>query len=198
VRPATEVDGGSITTETVTTFLALLALVAEAAVAVAVVLAVGRRWSSALDRAAVALHSSIGPAALELALAVAVVAMAGSLSFSEVAHFVPCKLCWYQRIAMYPLVPLLAVAVRHQDRAGARRYGVPIAVLGGLVSTYHVLLERFPSLETGACDPTNPCTLRWVERFGYLTIPVMAWSAFALIVTLLLLARPPDFGGGPA
>ena len=55
-----------------------------------------------------------------------------------------------------------------------------------------MLLERYPSLETGACDPNNPCTLIWVERFGYLTIPTMALSAFALIITLLLVARPTD------
>jgi hypothetical protein len=50
------------------------------------------------------------------------------------------------------------------------------------------VIERYPDLESGACDPTNPCSLVWVERFGYLTIPAMALSAFALVLTLLAVA----------
>jgi hypothetical protein len=53
------------------------------------------------------------------------------------------------------------------------------------VSAYHVLVERVPSLETGSCDPTNPCSTIWVEHLGYLTIPVMALSGFAAVVALL-------------
>jgi disulfide bond formation protein DsbB len=88
---------------------------------------------------------------------------------------------------MYPLVPMFAVALWRRD-AGVRRYALPLAIIGAGISTYHVLLERFPSLETGACDPNNPCSLIWVERLGYLTIPTMALSAFALIIGLMLVA----------
>lgn len=171
----------------VTLYLALLAVVAELAVAVALVVFVGSRLSPALARAGRALRDAIGPYALLFAAAVAVISMAGSLYFSEGAHFLPCKLCWYQRIAMYPLVPILAIAAWRRD-AAIRWYALPLALIGGSISVYHVLLERFPSLETGACDPTNPCSLIWVERFGYLTIPTMALSAFALISVLLLTA----------
>jgi len=62
-----------------------------------------------------------------------------------------------------------------------------LAVAGGLVSVYHVMVERYPSLESGSCDPTNPCSIIWVERLGYMTIPTMALSGFALIAILLLL-----------
>ena len=65
-----------------------------------------------------------------------------------------------------------------------------MAAIGGTISAYHMLVERFPSLETSSCDPSNPCSLIWVERLGYLTIPTMALSAFALIVLLVLVARP--------
>ena len=155
-----------MTTATVTLFLALLAVVAQIAVVV-------------------------GPQALALAAFVAVIATAGSLYFSEVAHFTPCKLCWYQRIAMYPLAPTLVVATIRRD-LGVRVYGAILAVVGALVATYHVLLERYPTLESSICDPTNPCTLIWVERFGYLTIPGMAPSGFALILVLLAIVRPED------
>jgi disulfide bond formation protein DsbB len=177
-----------MSTDTVSLFLALLAVVAEVAVVATVVLAVGRRFSPALARAGDALLADVGPHTLVLGFCVAAVATLGSLYFSEVAHFVPCRLCWYQRICMYPLVPLLGMAAFRRD-LGIRLYAGALAGIGALISTYHVLLERFPSLEGGVCEATNPCTIIWVERFGYLTIPAMALSAFALL--LALLALPP-------
>ena len=175
-------------TSTVTLYLALLAVVAQVAVVTALVLVLvapdaGRRMAAA-----------VRPSALTLAFCVAAVATAGSLYFSEVAHFLPCRLCWYQRIAMYPLVPILGLAAWRRDLA-VRPYALALAGIGSLISTYHVLLERFPSLETSACEKTNPCTLIWVKRFGYLTIPTMALSAFALIFVLLMVARPPRHDG---
>lgn len=174
-------------TQDVTLLLALLAVVAQAGVVVFATVAIGAGRSARLAAAKEQLIATVGPVALELALGVAVVATAGSLYFSEVAHFVPCRLCWYQRIAMYPLVPVFGVAVWRRD-PGVRFYAIPVAVIGGLISTYHVMLERFPSLESGVCDVANPCTLIWVRRFGYLTIPAMALSAFAFIVVLLATA----------
>ena len=174
-------------TETVTLFLAMLAVVAQVAVVVSLVLLVAARLGVARDRVR-AIADGVAPSALVLAAAVALVATVGSLWLSEGAGFPPCKLCWYQRIAMYPLSVVLAVAAWRRD-AAVRRYVLPVAVIGAGISTYHVLLERFPSLEaSGTCDPINPCTIRWVERFGYLTIPTMALSAFALIITLVLVA----------
>ncbi|MEY2477921.1 MAG: hypothetical protein QOG87_3236 [Actinomycetota bacterium] len=180
-----------MTTDAVSLFLALLAVLAEAAVAVAILLAVGGRLSQRLASMRTALADAVAPQALGLALAVAAVATAGSLYFSEVAHFTPCKLCWYQRICMYPLVPFLAWAAWRRDLR-VRPVAVVLAGVGALIASYHVLIERYPTLESGACDPTNPCSLVWVRRFGYLTIPTMALSAFALILTLLAVARRDD------
>jgi disulfide bond formation protein DsbB len=174
-----------MTTDTVTLFLAMLSVAAQVTVAVAVVLSVARRFSPTAARWKLVLDDAVAPHALLLALLVAAISMSGSLYFSEAAHFTPCKLCWYQRIAMYPLVPLLGLAAWRRDD-GIRPYAATLAALGAAVSTYHVLLERFPSLESGACDVANPCTIIWVRRFGYLTIPTMALSAFGLIVVLVL------------
>ena len=118
----------------------------------------------------------------------AVVCTAGSLYYSEVAGFPPCRLCWYQRIAMYPLALILPIAARRRD-VGVRRYAMPLAAVGGLIAVYHMLVERFPSLESGSCDPTNPCSIIWVEPLGYMTIPTMALSGFALILVLLAYAE---------
>ena len=116
------------------------------------------------------------------------------------ARFPPCKLCWYQRIAVYPLVPLLGLASWRRDR-GVRPYALALIAVGLPISLYHVVLERVPSLG-GACDPLNPCTIIWVQRFGYLTIPAMAATAQAMVCALLLLVRslvpPADEAGPPA
>jgi disulfide bond formation protein DsbB len=180
-----------LTTETVSLFLGLLAVVAELATLTAIALAVGGLFFPtlrALGRQAVA---AIGPSALPMAAIVAAVATGGSLYYSEVAHFPPCLLCWYQRIAMYPLVPLLGIAAFRRD-TGVALYGAVIAALGAPISIYHVLIERGIVKESTACDPTNPCSLIWVEELGYLTIPTMALSGFLLIITLLAVSRAGD------
>lgn len=170
----------------VTFVFAVLAVLAQVFVVAAAALWLASRSSGAAARVFSAARDLVRGEALALALVVAAVATAGSLYLSQVAHFVPCRLCWVQRGLMYPLVPILAGALWHHTE-GVRRVALPISALGASVSTYHVLLERFPMLESRACDPKNPCSLIWIKRFGYLTIPTMALSAFALIITLLAL-----------
>ena len=166
--------------EVVVRTLAVLALVALAIIAASVVLLATRRVPDWLR----------DDVALPLASAVAWVATLGSLYLSEVAGFVPCTLCWYQRIAMYPFTVILTVSALHRDHR-AWRTVVPIAVIGGGVSVWHVAIERNPALG-GACDPAAPCALKWVEEFGFLTLPTMALIGFVTIVVLTLVARRPQ------
>lgn len=179
-----------MTVDTVSLFLALLAVAAEVGVVVGVVLAVGGRVSPAVARWRDAAVDAVGAQALALGFVVAAVSMVGSLYFSEVAHFIPCRLCWYQRICMYPLVPMLGLAAWRRDLA-IRPYAAVLAGIGAVIAAYHVLIERYPTLESSVCDPAAPCTLIWVRRFGYLTIPTMALSGFALVLVLLAAASPP-------
>jgi disulfide bond formation protein DsbB len=181
----------------VTTLFACLAVGADAAVAGFTVLAIGARRARALRRARDAVWDRAAEVALPLAAAVALTATLGSLYYSEVVGFVPCELCWYQRIAMYPLPILLAVAWRAGD-LGIRRYVLPIAVVGGAISLYHYQLEWFPQQATLACSAEVPCTVVWFRVFGYLSLPSMALSGFALIGWLSWIAgqRAPD-GVGP-
>lgn len=127
--------------------------------------------------------------ALAFATAIALVATAGSLFFSEVAGYVPCELCWYQRIAMYPLTVVLGVAAIRGDRQ-VWRTAVPIAALGSVISIWHIAIERNPLLGGDVCDPAAPCAVRWVEEFGVLTLPTMALIGFVAIIVLTLAARP--------
>jgi disulfide bond formation protein DsbB len=124
---------------------------------------------------------------------VAVTAMAGSLYLSEGAHLPPCKLCWYQRIAMYSLAAVLVVAVIRRSDWNVRPYALTLGLIGPAISIYHYLIERFPDWESGtSCDPTNPCTIVWVWRLHYISIPFMALSAFLLVDTVLIAARKPE------
>jgi disulfide bond formation protein DsbB len=177
----------------VSLFLALLTVVANLAVVSALVLTLGRRVPS-LERAGRALRSYVRPHALATAWIVAAISTAGSLYLSEVGHLPPCTLCWYQRIAMYPLVLILAIAAFRRDGA-VRRYVLPLVAGGALISIYHYQLQRFPRQSSLACALDTPCTAVWVWRFHYISIPFMALSAFALIALLVLIAgrsRPHD------
>lgn len=129
----------------------------------------------------------LGRPALWLAWLVALVATAGSLIYSEVIHFEPCRLCWFQRIAMYPLaVVLLVGAIRRE--VVVKFYALPLAVVGLAISVWHYLIQTFPSLSTGAsCDPEIPCSAKYVDVFGFISIPFMAGAGFTLITVLLLL-----------
>ena len=173
--------------ETAQVLFAVLALLANVGVvAVLVALAGRRRW-----RRARRFLVTVRPLALFLAWLVAGVAMIGSLYFSEVAHYEPCKLCWYQRIAMYPLAIILAIAVAKRDY-GVRRYVVPIALIGAVISSYHYLIEWYPNLEgNGTCSLAVPCTYVWFRRFGFVSLPYMALSGF-LFIALFASLRPKE------
>lgn len=170
-------------------FFLVLTLVANAAV-VAVALAwVAGRASAGGRRLWERLVTAVGPQAVHLALAVAVVTTAGSLYYSEVRHFTPCVLCWYQRICMYPLVPILAVGALRRDRA-LRLYAVTFVVVGAPLALYHWLVERVPSLSDSiACSATAPCSVPYFEELGYVTLSFMCLSAFLLVGALLLVDR---------
>lgn len=172
---------------TANAFFASLAVFCQVLVVALVLLAVGARLAGGvLADALAAVRRELAAWGLWLAFAVAGAATAGSLYYSEIAHFTPCRLCWFQRICMYPLALLLGIAAVRRDR-GIRVYAIPLAAIGALISTWHILVERNPTLESGSCDPANPCSLKWVEQWGYLTIPTMALSGFLAIITILAL-----------
>lgn len=121
--------------------------------------------------------------AIWLAWIVALVATVGSLIYSEVIHYEPCRLCWFQRIAMYPMAIILLIgAIRREYQI--KYYALPFALTGLAISIYHYLMQVFPSLEGGACG-TVSCSARLVEIFGFISIPYMAGMGFIVIAVLL-------------
>jgi disulfide bond formation protein DsbB len=123
------------------------------------------------------------------AFLVSAIATGGSLFFSEVAGYIPCELCWFQRICMYPLaITTLLAAYFDDDRAA--RYLLPLPIVGAGISVYHILIENRVIEEAQACRISSPggCATKWINEFGYLTIPTLALTGFALVAIFLALA----------
>ncbi len=121
-------------------------------------------------------------AAPSIAAVVAVSATLGSLYFSERAGFIPCELCWYQRIAMYPMALILPLAAFRRDHL-IMNYAFVLAAAGLIVSAYHIQVQWFPE-SSNSCAFDDPCSAKWVEGFGIFTIPQMAAMTFFLIIML--------------
>jgi disulfide bond formation protein DsbB len=174
------------------TIVALSALGVAGQALAAVLLLVGLGWLVGLRRAGGALAAALEGYELWLVFLVSAIATGGSLFFSEIAHFVPCELCWYQRICMYPLSIATLLAAVANDRRAAR-YLLPLPLVGAGVSVYHLLVENGVVKETQACLISAPggCGVKWINEFGYMTIPTLALTGFALCFAFLLLAALP-------
>lgn len=117
--------------------------------------------------------------ALRLSFTASLVAVLGSLYYSEIVGFVPCFLCWWQRVFMYPQVLIAGVALWKNDRH-ALRYLMALSAVGAAIAGYHYLLE-WGFIPSGLCPATGPdCAQRFVYEFGYITIPLMSFTAFAI------------------
>ncbi|CAM3511749.1 disulfide oxidoreductase [Marinicrinis lubricantis] len=124
---------------------------------------------------------------LYLAFGTALIATLGSLYFSEIREFIPCTFCWYQRILMYPLVLLLAIAAVKKDYR-ITIYTLPMSVLGIAVSLFHYLTQKVDLFKSNvpSCG-IIPCNESYVNYFGFVTIPFMAFTAFMIITFLLIM-----------
>ena len=171
---------------TVTTFYGLLALVGILVIAWFGLMFVASLFSDDVREGYAGIRARLTPLALTAAWGVALMATAGSLYFSESANYTPCTLCWYQRIAMYPLVLILGIAILRRD-TGVRIYAIPVALVGAAIASYHYLLEWFPEIDTGACSAVIPCTQVWFREFGFVSLPLLALVAFGLVITFLLI-----------
>jgi len=135
------------------------------------------------------LHAIFKQNALTFIFLVASIATFGSLFLSEVALYVPCKLCWWQRIFMYPTALVSLVALIKNDR-GAIKYILPLSAIGALIATYHYIMQLFPNM-LECSEEVAKCSTIQFAQFGYITIPVMALTAFVLLAlsSLILLRK---------
>lgn len=168
---------------TIVTTLGVMALIAVAlafCLGVALALPAGRHR---LRGALVGLERHV----IGWAWAVSFIAMTGSLYLSEIAQLLPCSLCWYQRIAMYPLVVILGVGAYLKE--SVRRFALPLTITGMGLAIYHYLLQTFPTMTSTVCSVDVPCNSKYVNEFGFISIPFMALCGFIAITALLLSHR---------
>jgi disulfide bond formation protein DsbB len=127
--------------------------------------------------------------ALFAAWLIALFGTAGSLFFSEVMNYPPCALCWYQRIALYPLVFVIGIGIGTQDR-GVVKYALPITLAGLVIAVYHNLLYYgFIAEKLAPCTEGVPCNAVQLELMGFITIPLMSLAAFLAIAICLIIYR---------
>ncbi len=122
---------------------------------------------------------------------ISLLATSGSLFYSQIAHFVPCELCWFQRIFMYPQVLILAIALFKKENK-IIDYSLTLASVGLLISLYHNYIIYIAPTSATCSISSVSCATKFVLGLGYVTIPLMAATAFASIIAILLLQKFSD------
>ncbi|MEI7890569.1 MAG: disulfide oxidoreductase [bacterium] len=126
--------------------------------------------------------------AILAAFAIALLSTIGSLFYSEIAKFQPCELCWFQRIFMYPQVILLGIALAKKE-SKIIDYSLGLASVGILFSLYQNFLIYTASKSSICGISAVSCTTKVVLGLGYVTIPLMALTAFSFIIAIFLLTK---------
>lgn len=127
--------------------------------------------------------------ALYIAWIIALLAVIGSLYFSEIKGFAPCALCWFQRIAIYPLVVLIPVGIIKKDPRIAD-YVLSLTIVGTLISIYQNLLYyKILPESISPCSAGVSCTTKYVEYFGFLTIPLLSLITLITITVLMIMYK---------
>lgn len=129
--------------------------------------------------------AKVRPLLLPFALTVSLVATLGSLFYSEVLGFEPCKLCWFQRILMYPQ-PVLYLVAHLKKKKDVYLYTLPLSIIGIVIASYHYLLQRgmSPLTPCGTVGYSVSCSTTFVMEYGYITIPMQSLTAFLLLFFL--------------
>ena len=175
-------------THTFTTIVTAAAVVLQGLLLIFAVIAIAAIWSGSARRLLAGIADTLTGSEIWIAWGLALAATLASLFYSEISQFIPCRLCWFQRIGMYPLTAILLIAAIRRDHRGGALYGLPLVVFGSLVAIYHIYIEYHPEAETAGCKIGAPCSTKWVDRLGYITIPSLALTMFAAIGVLLVLA----------
>ena len=89
---------------------------------------------------------------------------------------------------MYPLFLALGIAGLRRDRE-IYWYVLGPAIIGAGFAIYHSQLQAFPDQAGPFCKVGDPCTVRYVWEFGFVSIPFMALAAFSFIITMMLVLR---------
>lgn len=178
------------TIEITNTILSWLTLAGGVFVVLSVLSVLATHFNQDLQKTINPLQKVIAKNATTFSFIVALTAMLGSLTYSDVIGYEPCKLCWYQRIFMYPQVFLLGLASLKKDK-NIVNYAILLSSVGAMIAVYHYLMQiSFADISScGVVGYSTACSQRFVLQFGYITIPIMSLTAFALILTFLIIAK---------
>lgn len=117
-----------------------------------------------------------------------------SLVYSEYFGFIPCSLCWLQRIALYPQALFAFMAVRAQERVFFPLYSIGLSVFGLLVAVYHYIYQMVPKDAVGGmmpclADGSADCAVKIINHFGFVTFPFLSAVTFAFLIILYMHLR---------
>lgn len=130
--------------------------------------------------------NSMGLTFVFSAFVISLVSTLGSLFFSEIMSFVPCSLCWYQRIFMYPLVFLFSINLLFPDEK-IFKYSFPLAFVGWIISVYHnLLMFKIIPEKLSPCIQGVPCSVDYINWLGFITIPLLSFFAYTIVLILLI------------
>lgn len=125
-----------------------------------------------------------------IVLILSVVSVAGTLLMEYVGLLDPCLLCWWQRVFMYPIAIVSLVAfIKNTDFSEIADYVLALSLIGGAIALYQHMLQVLPSGSLLPCDAAGECSKRLVFEFGFVTIPWMALSVFAVLILVALVSR---------
>lgn len=169
-------------TNSILSFLTLLLVIAVVVgLGVLGMQAILRRPSPFLKK----LVNLVARRALWLGFFFALFSTLSSLFYSEIIGYAPCTLCWYQRIAMYPLVVILGVGALHKDKRAAL-YAALLSGIGLVIAVYHYFIQVFQTNVVCAVGEVS-CTSSYTFAYGFITIPFMALACFGTILLLMYL-----------
>jgi len=130
--------------------------------------------------------NSMGLTFVFSAFVISLVSTLGSLFFSEIMNFIPCSLCWYQRIFMYPLVFLFSINLLFPDEK-IFKYSFPLAFVGWIISVYHnLLMFKIIPEKLSPCIQGVPCSVDYINWLGFITIPLLSFFAYTIVLILLI------------
>jgi disulfide bond formation protein DsbB len=171
--------------QTVVSLLALITLVSNVGFLLILLVTIASKFSKRLKKVTSKHTKLFTSNLLILSFMVSLTATLGSLYFSEVANFEPCKLCWIQRIFMYPLPIILGVAI-YKKLNDVWNYVIPLSLVGVLIAAYHYYYQvtGSPLIPCSSVGFSVSCSERFFTHYGYITIPWMSLSAFLYIFFL--------------
>lgn len=175
--------------EIVNLILSLLTIAGQVLIVGLSVLIFVKKIKPGLGQSFENIFSFINKHGIALAFTVALVSTLGSLTYSDILGYEPCKLCWFQRIFMYPEVLLLGVALYKREKT-IIPYALLMAVFGEIIALYHYIIQLgFLPAPCTVSGYSVSCAKKFVLQFGYITIPLMAFTAFVMIIYFLMLSR---------